>query len=146
VEDAQVSLDHAQRIGRALQIQLVNAVLGNERIAREFGLLVTDLQTLHLMLLREDVRTPRQLSAVSGLPTSTVTRVIDRLEAAGYVRRVNDPTDRRRTNLELVPEKIAPIVEHYVQYSKAYADINEEFTPEELAIVARYLERISVFF
>jgi hypothetical protein len=51
VEEAQVSPDPSQRIGRALRVQLVNAVLGNERIAREFGLLVTDLQTLHLMLL-----------------------------------------------------------------------------------------------
>lgn len=73
------------RIQKALQGALVNAVLGNERIAREFDLLVTDLQTLHLLVLREDVRTPKQLSEATGLPTSTVTRVLDRLEEAGYV-------------------------------------------------------------
>jgi DNA-binding MarR family transcriptional regulator len=98
------------------------------------------------MLLREDVRTPRQLSEVSGLPTSTVTRVLDRLEGRGYLRRVNDPTDRRRTRRELVPERIRPIVEHDDQYSTAHADINAEFTPEELGVVARYLERIGSFF
>ncbi len=146
MEQASGAHDAARRIGRAMQVQLVNSVLGNERIAREFGLLVTDLQTLHLMVLREDVRTPGQLSEASGLPTSTVTRVIDRLETAGFVRRVNDPTDRRRTNLELAHERIAPIVDHYAQLSTAHADINEEFTDEELDVVARYLERVSSFF
>ena len=33
--------------------------------------------------------------------------MIDRLEQAGYVRRVPDPADRRRVIVEVVPEKIA---------------------------------------
>lgn len=141
-----MSSPNSDRIQRALQGALVNAVLGNERIAREFDLLVTDLQTLHLLVLREDVRTPKQLSDTTGLPTSTVTRVLDRLEAAGYLRRAHDPQDRRRINIELVTEKIEPIINRYGQYTDTLDQTNAEFTEEELEIVARYLEQTSSTF
>jgi DNA-binding MarR family transcriptional regulator len=134
------------RIQKALQGALVNAVLGNERIARQFDLLVTDLQTLHLLVLREDVRTPKQLSEATGLPTSTVTRVLDRLAEAGYVQRAHDPQDRRRINIELVAEKIAPINSRYGQYSETLDLANADFSEGELSVVARYLERIGSTF
>lgn len=129
------------RIQRAFQVSLVNAVLGNDRIAREFGLLVTDTQALHLLVLRSDVRNAKQLSRTTGMPTSTVTRVLDRLEAAGYLRRVPDPIDRRRINVELIPEKIEPLMNHYSQYVENLARVNENFADDELEIVARYLEQ-----
>lgn len=136
-----MSSPNSERIQRAFEGALVNAVLGNERIAREFNLLVTDLQTLHLLVLREDVRTPKQLSQTTSLPTSTVTRVLDRLEAAGYLRRTHDPQDRRRVNIELVPDKIEPLTNRYGQYTSALDHANAEFSEIELGIVARYLER-----
>lgn len=101
--------DQVIRVRVALQEQLVTAILSNERVARKYGRLVTDLQTLHLLVIRPDVRTPRQISDVTAMPTSTVTKLIDRLESAGYVRRTSDPSDRRRTVLELVEENIAPL-------------------------------------
>lgn len=136
-----MSSANGARIQRALQGALVNAVLGNERIARELGLLVTDLQTLHLLVLREDTRTPKQLSQTTGLPTSTVTRVLDRLEQAGYLRRSDDPSDRRKVRIELVDDKIAAISGQYDQYTDVLEGINSEFTEEQLGVVARYLER-----
>lgn len=42
-----------------------------------------------------------QLAAWSGLSTGAVTAVVDRLERAGYARRVPDPGDRRRVLVEL---------------------------------------------
>ncbi|MGY4856361.1 MarR family winged helix-turn-helix transcriptional regulator [Cryobacterium sp. AP23] len=141
-----MSSPNGARIQRALQGALVNAVLGNERIAREFGMLVTDLQTLHLLVLREDVRTPKQFSQTTGLPTSTVTRVLDRLEAAGYLRRAHDPQDRRRINIELITAKIAPVISRYEEYTDALDRTNAEFTEEELGTVARYLEQTSSTF
>lgn len=141
-----MSSPNGARIQRAQQHALVNAVLGNERIAREFGLLVTDLQTLHLLFLREDVRTPKQLGQATGLPNSTVTRVLDRLERAGYVRRTHDSEDRRRVNIELIAEAVEPINSRYAQYSDALDKVHAEFSEEELGIVARYLEQTSETF
>ena len=53
---------------------------------------------------------PRAGSAEAmGLTTGAVTRVIDRLEQAGYVRRTTDPADRRRVVVEVVPERVATV-------------------------------------
>ena len=41
-----------------------------------------------------------KLAELTGLTTGAVTGIIDRLEKAGYVRRVNDPKDRRKTIIE----------------------------------------------
>ena len=41
-----------------------------------------------------------RLAELTGLTTGAVTGIIDRLERAGYVRRANDPKDRRRTIVE----------------------------------------------
>ena len=44
-----------------------------------------------------------RLAVASGLTTAAVTAVIDRLEKAGYARRLSDPNDRRRVLVELTP-------------------------------------------
>lgn len=53
----------------------------------------------------------------------------------------NDPDDRRRVDIAVDLEKIAPIVSRYGQHTEALYQANAEFTEEELGIVARYLER-----
>lgn len=45
-----------------------------------------------------------QLANESGLTTGAVTAVLDRLEAAGYVRRFRDTLDRRKIWVECTPE------------------------------------------
>lgn len=42
-----------------------------------------------------------QLASLAGLTSGAVTAVVDRLEAAGYARRLADPSDRRRVLVEL---------------------------------------------
>lgn len=138
--------DVVSRVRAAMQRQLVNAILSNERVARAHGLLVTDLQTLHLLVLREDVRTPRQISRTTGMPASTVTKLVDRLEAAGYVRRTVDPADRRRTVLELVPDTIAPLRSLYGRADEQFDEMSRQFSPKELETVARYLDAVSDFY
>lgn len=130
----------------AMQRQLVMAVLSNERVARRHGLLATDLQTLHLLVLRDDVRTPRQIADTTGMPTSTVTKLIDRLEAAGFVRRTPDLADRRKTVLELVSEAIAPLTALYGRTDEAIDAVSNEFSHQDLGIVIRYLDAVSDFY
>lgn len=134
------------RARAAMQRQLVHAVLDNERVAREHGLLVTDLQALHLLVLRDDVRTPSQISAATGMPASTVTKLVDRLEAAGFVRRSSDASDRRRTVLDLVPDAIAPLRTLYERADEQFDDLSRQFTQGELDTVVRYLDAVSDFY
>lgn len=138
-----MSDDLVARARAALQWQVVHAILGNERVAREYGLRVTDLQTLHLMVLRDDVRSPRQISDTTGMPTSTVTKLLDRLDAAGFVRRASDPKDRRKTRIELIPDAIAPLRARYGDTDAEVDAISRQFSSGELEVVVRFLEAVS---
>lgn len=134
------------RVRAAMQRQLVHAVLDNEQVARKHGLLVTDLQALHLLVLRDDVRTPSQISAATGMPASTVTKLVDRLETAGFVRRSSDASDRRRTVLDLVPDAIAPLRTLYGRAEEQFDGLSRQFTQGELDTVVRYLDAVSDFY
>ena len=79
-----------------------------QTVAIRFGLSESDVEALEV-LLDTGAATAGRLSELMGLTTGAVTRVIDRLEQAGYVRRVPDPADRRRVIVELVPEKMAAV-------------------------------------
>lgn len=135
-----------ERIQRAFQVSLVNAVLGNDRIAREFDLAVTDTQALHLLLLRDDIRNAKQLSDVTGISTSTVSRVVDRLEQAGYLRRVPDPDDRRSARLEVDTTKAQPLIDRYADYVTHLEKVNADYTADQLDLIASYLEKTNSLF
>ncbi|QKW37819.1 MarR family transcriptional regulator [Actinomadura sp. NAK00032] len=137
---------HAERIQRAFQVSLVNAVLGNDRIAKEAGLMVTDTQALHLLMLRDDIRNAKQLSDATGISTSTVSRTIDRLERAGYLRRVPDPADRRSARLELDVTKVRPLVDRYAEYVSHLEKVNADYTDDQLDLIAGYLEKTNNLF
>lgn len=124
----------------------MNAVLGNDRIAREFGLVVTDTQALHLLVLRPDIRNAKQLSDATGISTSTVSRVIDRLERAGYLHRAADPNDRRSARLELDMTKIQPLIARYGEYVTHLEEVNAGYTDEQLDLIADYLEKTNGLF
>lgn len=135
-----------ERIQQAFQVALVNAVLGNDRIAREFGLMVTDTQALHLLVLRPDIRNAKQLSDATGISTSTVSRVIDRLERDGYLHRTRDPSDRRSARLELDMARIQPLIDRYGEYVAHLQHVNAGYTEEQLDLIADYLEKTNGVF
>jgi DNA-binding MarR family transcriptional regulator len=71
--------------------------------AQRLGVNRTDLNCLDI-IQRIGSMTAGELAVQSGLTTGAVTAVIDRLEEAGYVRRVRDDVDRRRVMVEVTPE------------------------------------------
>ena len=70
--------------------------------AERLGISVTDLHCLNIVEQGGGV-TAGRLATESGLTTGAVTSVVDRLERAGYARRVRDQTDRRKVNVEVTP-------------------------------------------
>jgi DNA-binding MarR family transcriptional regulator len=71
--------------------------------AQRLGVNRTDLNCLDI-IQRTGSMTAGELAVQSGLTTGAVTAVVDRLEEAGYVRRVRDDVDRRRVMVEVTPE------------------------------------------
>src|SRR5918998_1152432 len=79
-------------------------IMFHQAIADVLGLHITDHKCLDL-ITRYGAMPAGRLAELTGLTTAAVTGIIDRLEEAGYVRRANDPKDRRRTIVEPVRNK-----------------------------------------
>ncbi len=79
-------------------------IMFHQSVANVLGLHITDHKCLDL--IRQYGAMPAgKIAELTGLTTGAVTGIIDRLEKAGYVRRANDPKDRRRTIVEPVRNK-----------------------------------------
>jgi DNA-binding MarR family transcriptional regulator len=113
-----------------------------QTVAIRFGLTESDVEALEV-LLDTGASTAGRLSELMGLTTGAVTRVIDRLEQAGYVRRVPDPTDRRRVIVEVVSEKATAVESTLDRVSQKSAAEIDGYTDEELAVIERFLVRVA---
>jgi DNA-binding MarR family transcriptional regulator len=71
-------------------------IMLHQAVADRLGLHITDHKCLDF-IYRHGAMTAGRLAELSGLTTGAVTGIIDRLEAAGYVQRADDPKDRRKT-------------------------------------------------
>jgi DNA-binding MarR family transcriptional regulator len=71
--------------------------------AERLGVNRTDLHCLNIIESRSGL-TAGELAAEAGLTTGAITGVVDRLERAGYARRVRDPADRRKVSVEVTPQ------------------------------------------
>src|SRR5258706_12407476 len=100
--------DNIDSVPRALRRVNLQGSFFGQTVAIRFGLSESDIETLEA-LIDMGASTAGRLSELTGLTSGAVTRVIDRLEQAGVVPRVADPTDRRRVIVEAVPEKGAPL-------------------------------------
>jgi DNA-binding MarR family transcriptional regulator len=115
-------------------------ILFHQAVAERLGLNVTDHKCLDF-LGREGAVTAGRLAEVSGLTTGAVTGVIDRLEKAGFVRRREDPEDRRRLFIEPVPgaeRRISPL---FASLRRAMGKVSSRFTDAELDVIADFLRR-----
>src|SRR5205823_14478687 len=82
-----------------------------------------------------------ELAAMSGLSSGAVTGVIDRLERAGYVRRVPDPADRRRVRVQVIAAHLAPIEAIFAPMKVAMDEPAASFSDDELAVLADFMRR-----
>lgn len=113
-----------------------------QTVAIRFGLSESDVEALEV-LIDTGAATAGRLSELMGLSSGAVTRVIDRLEQAGYVRRVPDPADRRRVVVELVPEKMAAVEATMARFGEKSASEIARYTDTELAVINDFLTRMA---
>jgi DNA-binding MarR family transcriptional regulator len=100
----------------------------DEAVATYAGINRTDFRCLDI-LDRGGRMTAGQLASAARLTSGAVTAVLDHLEAAGFVRRVRDPGDRRRVLIEVMPDLLAqsmtvygPIIEEGNRVMATYSD------------------------
>ena len=110
--------------------------------AERLGVSVTDLHCLNIVESRHGL-TAGELATESGLTTGAVTAVIDRLERAGYARRVRDERDRRKVKVEVTDTFYARAAAIWgpvaAEWQAAMAD---RFSAAELATIVEFLEQV----
>jgi DNA-binding MarR family transcriptional regulator len=108
--------------------------------ADRYGLNRTDLRGLDL-IGQAGRLAPTELARRLGFTTGGVTGVIDRLERAGYVRRLPDPSDRRRLLLETTDATSARDAEAFGALLRSTQDALDAYSDQELAVIGRFLDQ-----
>jgi DNA-binding MarR family transcriptional regulator len=110
----------------------------DERVAARLGINRSDLRCLDL-LHQSGTMSAGQLAVGSGLTSGATTRMLDRLEQVGYVRRLPDRSDRRRVLVELTPQARKLAAELYGSFEAAAAGLRR-YRPDQLALLRDFLE------
>ena len=84
----------------------------------------------------------RRLAECQGCAASNITQIVDRLEADGLVRRVDDPEDRRSVRAELTPEGEIAVAKGAAQIQLVRGEYRSLFTPAERTELARLISKI----
>jgi DNA-binding MarR family transcriptional regulator len=120
------------------------SVFLHQAIAQSFGLNATDTKCVDLILSHPvGSVTAGQLSAMTGLTTGAVTHILDRLERRQIIERVRDTRDRRKIFVRVKPQSLEPLLPQYEAIGKAFADLVDQYSDEELQLICDYMEKAS---
>lgn len=122
---------------------IAGTVLFNERVAARVGLNSTDLQCLHLLELQGSA-TPGEIARWAGITTGGATVVLDRLEAAGYIRREPNPEDRRSSIIRAVPARLKKLESMYRSQGEGLARVLGAFPDRDLQVILEFLKEVNV--
>jgi DNA-binding MarR family transcriptional regulator len=112
----------------------------DELAAQRLGINLTDLRCIDIIEQHGGL-TAGELASAAHLTTGAVTAVLDRLERAGYARRVRDETDRRRVRVELTEKAGEAAREVYGPLGAGFHAVLDRYTVEELRMVLDLLHR-----
>ena len=112
----------------------------SQTLSDRLGLNRTDLRCVQ-MLGQFGPQTAGQLAEASGLTTGAVTSVIDRLEKAGFARRVRDEVDRRRVYVELTPSASRQLETIFRDLLINSAAMMEPYSDEDLILIRDFVRR-----
>ncbi|TDD61000.1 MarR family transcriptional regulator [Kribbella antibiotica] len=118
---------------------IADVILFNHSVSAKLGLGASDSQFMTLLQTHGPL-TPRQLAEYSGLTSGTVTGVLDRLEAHGFVTRSPDRADRRKVvvtaSTEAIQKTFMPM---YVEQGARMQAVLATRTDEELRTILAFL-------
>jgi len=106
----------------------------------------TDMRAMRYLAVmkgRGELATPGGLATHLGISTASVTKLLDRLEAAGHIERQRHPTDRRGVVIVLSPDSHHRVREVIGRRHGRRFDLARELRPDERETVIRFLNALS---
>ncbi|MDT8915159.1 MarR family winged helix-turn-helix transcriptional regulator [Amycolatopsis sp. PS_44_ISF1] len=133
--------DSALRISQALRDLLAEAGPAQQGMAARLGIGKTDAQALqHLASAGRPIGTV-ELAHLLGIRSASAASLVDRLEAAGHVRRQAHTSDRRRVTLTVSETAQGAVHAALRPMLTDLATLIERLTEEQAATVADFLDR-----
>jgi DNA-binding MarR family transcriptional regulator len=111
--------------------------LFSQAVAERIGMHQTDIETMDLLNTLGPM-TAGELAEHAGLTSGATTRLIDRLERVGYVRRRPHPADRRCVIIEPVPENLEELGALFQPMHDCMQALWSTFSDEELDVLIRF--------
>ena len=130
----------ADRLAELARRHSTATVMYHHAVAERLGLGPSDHKCLDLLLQHGEL-TGSRLAAMTGLTTGAVTGVVNRLEAAGFLRRRPDPADGRRQLLQPVPEGVGEVTAVFAEHGPHLDRLTAGMTPDQVDTVLTFLAR-----
>jgi DNA-binding MarR family transcriptional regulator len=116
----------------------------DQAVGDALGLNRTDMRCLDT-IDREGAVPAGRLAEETGLTSGAITTVIDRLERAGFARRVPDPGDRRRVLVELTPAARDIAQSFYAPHMAEAERLFNRYTLEQLEMLLEFVRNSREF-
>lgn len=120
-------------------------VMFSQAVADRFGIGPSDLHCLNVLNLSGPI-TAGQVSALTGLTSGAVTRLVDRLESAGMVERDRDPDDRRKVIVKRCDGGGQELQASFMVLGRRIGQVMAGMSAEERAAVQRFLDECNPLF
>ena len=112
-------------------------------LARHLHLKQTDYDAMGHLMTSPQPLGPNELARRLGITPASSTELVDRLEAAGHVRRERSHIDRRRVELHAEPESVDRIIGGLEPLIAALDEIATGLDDKERQVVTDYLRAVS---
>ena len=119
-----------------------SAVMLHMAMSEKLGLGPGDGKAYDLVLRRGPL-TAGELGLATGLTSGSVTALIDRLEAGGYVYRQRDEKDRRKGYVHADPAKMAAFAPLMTEFLGGLDALHASYDDQALELLADYMQRVA---
>lgn len=134
-----ISAELADGLVEAVRSEQVAHEIADEHVTEFLGINRTDSRCLDIVERRGRM-TAGALAEESGLTTGAVTALVDRLERAGYLRRVRDTADRRKVFIELTPLMTSITEKLFYNMEEMFQGMMERLSPRDVETITYFLK------
>lgn len=129
-----------EQLMREMRLMSSFDALFSQAVAERVGMHSTDIETMDLLNTLGPM-TAGELSERTGLTSGATTRLIDRLERVGYVRRCSDEADRRCVIIEPVMENLEELGALFQPLADGMAELWSRFNDDELDVIIDFVRQ-----